>query len=86
MEGELVVGSDTSFVSAHWRFETRRDREEAGGEAVFFPVTPRLTARLVSARGTFWRREVGSDRFYQQARLVLAWHEAEDASMPPVPK
>jgi hypothetical protein len=82
IEGTLIVGPDSSFVSATWRFREPRRREEAGGRTVFAPH-PGGSARpwLVPAQGLYWRRENDRSRVYRILQNFRGWQAAPDGSV-----
>lgn len=75
IEGTLTIRSDTTMVSAAWRYRTPAPREEAGGEVSFVPH-PGGNERpwLVSANSLYWRRLPGrQDRYYQRWEDFERW-------------
>ncbi len=70
--GQLLIGSDTSLVSATWRFVVPGSAEEAGGQVFFAPLGPGSSrAPLLPMAGLFWRRRVKD--FYQEWMEFRGW-------------
>lgn len=87
IEGTLVIGRDTTLLSASWSFRTPKPREEAGGEVIFLPWrdSPGGPPHLLAARGAYWRRLGGRTLFYQRSEVFLGWEVAAGTEMPDLP-
>lgn len=73
MEGTLTFSSDSTLVSATWRFITPKPHENAGGEAMFGVAEFNHEQHLVSLQGLFWRRMEGRKEYVQRWLSVREW-------------
>ena len=85
IQGTLVIASDTTLTSAEWAFKTPEPVENAGGQAVFFPVTSDpQTSYLLPQEAMFWR-QVTLDRYYQRYQRYEGWYTIQGDSVPTLP-
>jgi hypothetical protein len=85
IRGTFTISSDTTLVGAEWSFETDEPVENAGGQAVFFPVTGEPgDTYLLPAQALFWR-QVTLDRYYQRYQRYEGWQIARGDSVPTLP-
>jgi hypothetical protein len=85
IQGTLTISPDTTLTGAEWRFETPEPKENAGGRAVFFPVTaPPEESYLLPAEAVFWRK-VSLDQYYQRYQRYEGWVVAHGDSVPTLP-
>jgi hypothetical protein len=89
IEGLLVIGRNSSFISAQRRFRTPDRRDDAGGEVVFAPWSDRPGERphLLAARGMYWRRHPKwTDRYHVRTTVFTDWVVSATDSMPDFPR
>ena len=85
VQGTLTIASDTTLAEAEWAFKTPEPVENAGGQAVFFPVTSDpQTSYLLPQEAMFWR-QVTLDRYYQRYQRYEGWHTIQGDSVPTLP-
>jgi hypothetical protein len=85
IRGTLTIVADTTLARAEWAFETPEPVENAGGQAVFFPVTGQPDDTfLLPSEALFWR-QVTLDRYYQRYQRYEGWHIAQGDSVPTLP-
>lgn len=73
VEGTLTLSSDSTLVSATWRFITQKPHENAGGEAMFGVAEFNHERNLVSLQGLFWRKLEGRKEYVQRWLSVREW-------------
>ena len=73
VEGTLTLSSDSTLVSATWRFVTPKPHEDAGGEAMFSVAEFDHEQHLVSLQGLFWRKLAGRKEYLQRWLSVREW-------------
>jgi hypothetical protein len=85
IRGILTISPDTTLLGAEWTFETPEPQENAGGRAVFFPVTgaPQQTY-LLPSEAMFWR-QIELDQYYQRYQRYEGWVVAQGDSVPSLP-
>ena len=85
IQGILTVSSDTTLLGAEWTFQTPEPDENAGGRAVFFPVTDdRDRTYLLPSEAMFWR-QIELDQYYQRYQRYEGWVVAQGDSVPTLP-
>ncbi len=85
IKGRLVIGSDTSLVSAHWTFRIPGSQLIAGGEVFFYPIRPDPAVRvpILPARGIGWIQNARwKDRYSQRSMVFRSWGIGESDSLP----
>lgn len=84
IQGTLHLAQDTSLVSADWLFRTPEPSEEAGGQAFFAPVGPRVARFLLPSEGISWRKSPDGG-FARSHERFEGWIVAPGDSVPFLP-
>lgn len=71
IQGTLVLRSDTTLSHARWTFQTPDPKEDAGGEASYFPPTQAFGRALLADETVFWRKS--GTGYYFEAKAFAGW-------------
>lgn len=84
IQGTLQLAADTALSAVRWSFRTPEPQEEAGGQALFPPVTPDGSRYLLPSEGITWRRSEGEE-FQRSYERFEGWIVAPGDSVPFLP-